>query len=212
MGAKRKTNGTVAFFRIFNGIIIRAVNKETNHSKVYKNSKDKEFLAEPFDSISGMLQKVYVFTENWENKEIEKLCIQLRDTETGELLCLTELLQSDSASSLIQRLSACDLSEEIEICAMLKDKQYNYAYIKQNGVTVKSPFTKDNPLPQWKKVKINNQDIWDKTDAINRLKEIVEERKKTLELVNNSKNGNSANLKTDTEVQDQQNSDSDLPF
>ena len=187
MGAKRKTSGTVQFFRIFDGKIIKAVDSPTEHSKEYKSHTGKVFLAEPFESIEGKLDKYYVFTENWENKETDKLCIQLRDTETNELMCLTERLDSDCASSLIQRIHSVDLSEAFEIVAMLKDKQFNYAFIKQNGVIVKSQFTAENPLPQWKKVTINNKVVWDKTDCLNRLKELVKERADFAKLSNNQR-------------------------
>lgn len=69
------------------------------------------------------------------------MCIQLRDTETGELMCLTERLDSDSASSLIQRIQSVYLSEPFEIVAMLKDKVIQLCFIRQNGVTIKSQFT-----------------------------------------------------------------------
>lgn len=187
MGAKRKTSGTVQFFRIFNGKIIKAVDNKTEHSVILKNSKDKAFLAEIFDSIEGKLEKYYIYQESYQEKPYDKLCIQLRDTETGEIMCLTERLDSDCASSIIQRIQSVDLSEPFEIVAMLKDKLYNYAFIKQHGVTVKSQFTQENPLPQWNKVKINGVDMWDKTDCLNRLKELVKERADFAKLSNNER-------------------------
>lgn len=195
MGAKRKTNGAVEFYRIFNGKIIKTVKEKTEFSKTLKRHTGKEFEAEIFDSLEGKLDKYYVFTEEFEGVETEKICIQLKDEE-GAVMCLTERLSSDCASSLIQRLSAVDLSENIEILAMLKDKEYNYAFLKQHGNTVKSPFSENNPLPQWNKVKVNGKDVWDKTDCLNRLKEVVKESNVLLELLKNKGNGNSENLQT----------------
>jgi len=195
MGAKRKTIGQVQFYQIFNGKIIKRVKEKTEHSKTLKTHSGKEFEAETYDSLEGRLQKYYVFTENYEGVETEKICIQLID-DNGEIMCLTERMTSDCASSLIQRLSAVDLSENVEIVAMLKDKEYNYAFLKQHGNTVKSPFTENNPLPQWNKVKVNGKDVWDKTDCINALKEQVKKVNVLLDLLTNKANGNSENLQT----------------
>jgi len=195
MGAKRKTNGQVEFYRIFNGKIIKTVKEKTEFSKTLKTHAGKEFEAEIFDSLEGKVQKYYVFTENYEGVETEKICIQLID-DNGEIMCLTERMTSDCASSLIQRLSAVDLSEAFEIVAMLKDKEYSYAFLKQHGITVKSPFTEKNPLPRWNKVKVNGKDVWDKTDCINALKEQVKISNVLLDFLNNKANGNSENLQT----------------
>jgi len=195
MGAKRKTNGQVQFYQIFNGKIIKRVKEKTEHSKTLKTHSGKEFEAEIYDSLEGKIQKYYVFTENYEDVETEKICIQLID-DNGEIMCLTERMTSDCASSLIQRLSAVDLSENVEIVAMLKDKEYNYAFLKQHGNTVKSPFTENNPLPRWNEVIVNGKKVWDKTDCINALKEQVKKVNVLLALLTNKANGNSENLQT----------------
>ena len=56
-----------------------------------------------------------------------------------------------------------------------KDKQKQFSYIKQDGATVKSKYTKDEPngMPPMEKKKLKGQEVWDDSDQLDFLDEML---------------------------------------
>jgi hypothetical protein len=80
-------------------------------------------------------------------------------------------------SSLICRLSSPEFEpiEESNI-GVFKDKDgYDVLFVKQNGITIKSPFNASNPLPKWIETKVNKKIVWDKSEYLDKLESLVQD-------------------------------------
>lgn len=174
MSTKEKKTVTTKFLTVYNGNICQRVNAETTNSVEVTSATGNIRYLLMFDSIFSTLKGITVSENEFNGKTTEQLNVKLFDGQENE--CLTVALTSNEAQSIIHRLSnpEIDLNAEIRIAAMLDEKKYSLVYIQQNGTTVKSPFTKENPAPAWKQLKVNKQIVWDKTDFIEHLKQLIE--------------------------------------
>ncbi len=58
---------------------------------------------------------------------------------------------------------------------VFKEKQgFDVLFIKQNGLTIKSAFNKENPLPKWIETKVNKKIVWDKSEYLDALESLVD--------------------------------------
>jgi hypothetical protein len=179
MAAKNNTV-TSKFYQFRDGKIIRRVQTENENTKVFKPENGKEFLAEVYTNLVSSLKGLTITTEEYKEIEYQVLNVKLFDgTDHEQIQCRFE---SNEASSIITRLSSMsetDINKEIEIGCMKDKNGYNLVFIRQNGATVKSPFSKENPLPAWEKNEIgkgkNTQIVWDKTDYLQALENLVNE-------------------------------------
>jgi len=174
MSTQEKKTVTTKFLTVYNGNICQRVNAGTANSVEVTSATGNVRHLLMFDSIFSTLKGLSVSENEFNGKTTEQLNVKLFDGHENE--CLTVSLTSNEAQSIIHRLSSpeIDLNEEIRIAAMLDDKKYSLVYIQQNGITIKSPFSKENPAPAWKQIKVNKQIVWDKTDFIEHLKQLIE--------------------------------------
>jgi hypothetical protein len=179
MAAKNKTV-TSKFYQFRDGKIIRRVPTENENTKVFKPENGKEFFAEVYTNLVSTLKGLTITTEEYKQIEYTVLNVKLFDGKDHEQIqCRFE---SNEAASIITRLSSmaeADINNEIEIGCMKDKNGYNLVFIRQNGQTVKSPYSKENPLPAWGKHEIgkgkNTQIVWDKTDYLKVLENLVEQ-------------------------------------
>lgn len=210
MGTVRQQTGK-QFFAFFDGKIIKKVSEENEYTKKFTTKKGIPFFAEPFNSISGKVSKIYIFDEAIKDSDkfIKKLCLELVDGK--ENFVFTPAFNSNEAGEIIKRLcGAVDLSEDVTIKCMKDEKGYNLVFIQQNEVTVKSPYTKENPLPAWKETMVSGEKVWDKTEYLDALEKLVQKIKDMVKLTTDSKAGNSTNLQTEQGAEATE--ESDLPF
>jgi hypothetical protein len=174
MATTEKKTVSTKFLTVYNGNICQRVEKGTPNSVEVTSATGNVRSLLMFDSIISTLKGLTVSENEFNGKVTEQLNVKLYDGETNE--CLTVPLTSNEAQSIIHRLSApfIDLNAEIRIAAMLDEKKYSLVYIQQDGITIKSPYTKENPAPAWKQLKVNKQIVWDKTDFIEHLKQLID--------------------------------------
>lgn len=142
-----------------------------------------------FDSISGELKKVSLF----EGKFGKNVKVSLLDDE--ELYVIDLPLNSDYCLDFLKRLPNLNLGQFIEVkpVSVKAEKEgqvilnkegkpvYNfYTSVKTVGAdgemeAVKSFYSKENPLPEWKKVTVNGSTKLDRTDQINALCESIKD-------------------------------------
>ena len=174
MSTQEKKTVTTKFLTVYNGNICQRVEKGTPNSVEVTSATGNVRSLLMFDCIISTLKGLTVSENEFNGKTTEQLNVKLYDGEINE--CLTVPLHSNEAQSIIHRLSSplIDLNGEIRIAAMLDEKKYSLVYIQQNGITVKSPYTKENPAPAWKQVKVNKVIVWDKSEFIDHLKQLIE--------------------------------------
>ena len=173
MSTQEKKTVTTKFYTVYNGNICQRVEKGTPNSIEVTSQTGNVRSLLLFDSIISTLKGLSVSENEFNGKTTEQLNVKLFDGVSHE--CLTVSLTSNEAQSIIHRLSNpfIDLNAEIRIACMLDEKKYSLVYIQQDGITVKSPYTKENPAPAWKQVKVNKQIVWDKSDFIEHLKYLI---------------------------------------
>ena len=174
MSTQEKKTVTTKFLTVYNGNICQRVEKGTPNSVEVTSATGNVRSLLMFDCIISTLKGLTVSENEFNGKTTEQLNVKLYDGEINE--CLTVPLHSNEAQSIIHRLSneSVNLNGEIRIAAMLDEKKYSLVYIQQNGITIKSPYTKENPAPAWKQLKVNKQIVWDKSEFIDHLKQLIE--------------------------------------
>jgi hypothetical protein len=174
MATVEKKQVTTKFLTVYNGNICQRVPEGTENSVQVTSQTGNVRTLLMFSSVVSNLKGLTVSENEFNGKTTENLNVKLFDGTTYE--CLSVPLTSNEAASIVHRLSSelVDLNNEISIGAMLDEKKYSLVYIQQNGVTIKSPFSKENPAPAWKEMTVNKLTVWDKTEFLDHLKSLIE--------------------------------------
>ena len=206
MSTQEKKTVTTKFLTVYNGNICQRVEKGTPQSVEVTSATGNVRSLLMFDCIISTLKGLTVSENEFNGKTTEQLNVKLYDGVINE--CLTVPLHSNEAQSIIHRLSAphIDLNAEIRIAAMLDEKKYSLVYIQQDGITIKSPYTKENPAPAWKQLKVNKQIVWDKTEFLEHLKQLIEVINSKLNVSKTEPTKNAFTKIDESEIND------DLPF
>jgi len=164
------------FLQIRDGKIIQLISEKTKTSKTFETKTGRKFEAEIFTNLVGTIKYLQVFEDEFDGITYKKLSVTMCDNENN-WECLTMSFNSNVGSSLICRLSSPEFEpiEESNI-GVFKDKDgYDVLFIKQNGITIKSPFNASNPLPKWIETKVNKKIVWDKSEYLDKLESLVQD-------------------------------------
>jgi hypothetical protein len=158
------------FLSVFNGKLTRKVKEGTEGAVSRENKKGDTVWELTYDNLSGMLIGVE-FRDGDYGKEIHFL------VEDGiDVYKLQCPFSSAIAKSFVSRLPNCKLKEPIEIrTGWDKEKEKGFSYIKQDGKTVPSAYSKDNPngLPPMIKQKVKGKETWDDSDQLEFLEKML---------------------------------------
>jgi hypothetical protein len=161
------------FYKCKDGKFITFVNKETEGARQLppnKNGKIYSYL--PYTNLVSNLVGLSIETQEYEGNQWEVLNVKLNDGKDREILQVN--IESNEAVNIISRLSnleAYDINKTIEVGIMLNEDKFNFVYIRQNGQSIKSIFSQENPLPKWKEIKVKGKkSLWDKTEQTEVLK------------------------------------------
>jgi hypothetical protein len=163
------------FLQIKNGKIIQILTEKTETSKEFETKTGRKYHAEVFTNVISNVKYLQVFTDEYDGIEYKKLSVTMCDNEQ-KWECLTMSFTSNCAASLITRLYSPDFNplDEINI-GVFKDKEgFDVLFTKQKGITLKSPFNENNPLPAWNKTTVNKKVLWDKSEYLDMLELLVE--------------------------------------
>jgi hypothetical protein len=163
------------FLQIRNGKIIQVVLEATETSKEFETKNGKKYHAEVYTNIVSCAKYLQVFEDEFDGITFKKLSLTMQDRDNN-LECLTMSFNSNVAASLICRLANEEFQPLAEVnIGVFKDKDgFDVLFIKQNGITIKSAFSSENPLPAWVQTKVNKKIVWDKTDYLDKLESLVE--------------------------------------
>lgn len=179
-----KENKQVAkdFLQIRNGKIIQIVPEKTETSKSFETKTGRKFEAEVFTNLVSNIKYLQVFTDEYDGVEYKKLSVTMCDS-LNKWECLTMSFNSNVAASLLSRLYNPEFQPIQEVnLGVFRDKDgFDVLFIKQNGLTLKSAFSAENPLPAWVKTTVNKKIVWDKSaylDALDSLVDLINKRLK----------------------------------
>lgn len=158
------------FLTVFNGKMACRVSEETEGAVMRKNKNGKIVHELLYDSLIGNLTGIEFKTGDY-GKEIHLIISDGLDEYKLQMP-----FSSGVAKSFIMRLPNCDLTMPVEFCTGWdKVKERGFSYIRQNGTTIKSAYTKDEPngMPQMVVIKVKGKDTWDDSDQLEFLERML---------------------------------------
>ena len=170
--ALENSQGTVIYLSINAGKITRRVKEGTPGAVERKTKTDKIVHELVYDKLTGTLSNIE-FRDSDYGREIHFV---VKDGDETYRLQLQ--FSAGVAKSFIMRLLNADLTKVMEFHTGLdKEKDKTFSYITQDGGTVKSPYTKDNPgdMPPMVKIKVKGQEQWDDSDQLEFLDKKIKE-------------------------------------
>lgn len=116
-----------------------------------------------FGYLEGQLVDIEVLEDEYNNEKYLKLSLKIKDG--AETYLLQMRLDSGYGRAFCCIIPNANLEWPMKISPSFKDDRGGL-FIKQNGFPLKWYFNKENPrdLPQLKKVKVGNRDMWDNSD------------------------------------------------
>jgi hypothetical protein len=144
----------------------------------FYESEDKE-KNNPYGSLEGLITGLSFRDDMFENNKIRKCVISMTDGANNYVLNVR--VNSSYFGSFVSFLKNADLSQPIKLKPGVKkdpksDKTIGTLFVEQGGSFLKQFYTKDKPngLPPFQKKKVNGNIVWDKTDYLEFLENVVE--------------------------------------
>ena len=164
------------FITIFNGKFCIRVPQGTPDSVERVNKLGNTVHELYYDSFTGILQNIRItdstYGKSWNFDFID---------DSGEQYSLQLSYSNNFATQFLKMLPNIDLSKEFKLSPSTKvedGKTKSSLFINQNGQTIKHAFTKDNPngIPQLEKKIIKGNEVWDDTEILAFLENMVAEK------------------------------------
>jgi predicted HTH transcriptional regulator len=163
------------FLQIRDGKIIQLVPEKTETSKTFETKTGRKFEAEVYTNLVSNVKYLQVFEDEFDGITYKKLSVTMCDQENN-FECLTMSFNSNVAASLLSRLYNPEFQplQEVNLGVFKGKDGFDVLFIKQNGLTIKSAFNKENPLPKWIETKVNKKIVWDKSEYLDALESLVD--------------------------------------
>lgn len=160
------------FITILGGKFCQRVPAGTPGSKERINKNNKVVHEKFYDSFTGKL--VGIKTQDGEYGKNWLFSFQ----DGGEIYHLQLSYSNSFAVALLKMLPNVDLSKEMKVSPSTKEvdgKNKSSLFIAQDGNYITHAFTRENPngLPDLKKLVVKGQDVWDDTERLEFLYNMV---------------------------------------
>lgn len=171
MGAVKQSNAI--FLTIADGKISRRFQQPTADSITRTTKTGKVVHEEFYKAWKGRIVDIK-FQEHPEFGRFLNLSIEDEDGTA-----IIQMKQgSGYATAFLKMLPNIDLYSEITFTPSMKmdgEKKKTSVFINQNGETVKWAYTRENPngCPELKKIKVKGKDVWDDSDIVEFLENMV---------------------------------------
>jgi hypothetical protein len=170
MGLDNREAGN--FITILNGRFCQRVPEGTKDSVVRTNKLGKIVSEKFYDSFTGHLVNIKTQDGSYGKSWI----FSFKDKE--DLYHLQLSYSNSFATALLRMLPNVDLTKEMKVQPAVKEidgKNKSSLFISQDGITLKHAYTKDNPngLPPMTQVKVKGEMVWDDTDRMTFLYDMV---------------------------------------
>jgi hypothetical protein len=170
MALEKNPNRSIIYLKIKDGFIYRTDDKD---------QKDG------YDTVTGQIVNLGYRDEKFNNSDIKKFQITLTDGTDKYVLSFP--VESPAYSSFISFAKNVDLSKPINLHTKADDYESNGLPVKRTKILVsvgegeyrkfaKGFYSKAGPniIPPFKKIKYNGKDVYDKTDYLDFLYNVVE--------------------------------------
>jgi hypothetical protein len=127
-----------------------------------------------YDSFTGKLVSIRTQDGNYG----KTWCFGFQDK--GEIYTLQLSYSNSFAIALLKMLPNIDLNKEMKVSPSVKEvdgKKKSSLFISQDGVNIKHAYTREKPngMPDMKQITVNGMLVWDDTDRIKFLHDMVVE-------------------------------------
>lgn len=144
------------FITIFNGKFTQRVPESTEGAIQRTNKENKVVFEKYYDNFTGKLVGIQTKDSSYGKQWVFSFKDQL------EVYNLALSYSSGFASAFLKMLPNIDVSKEMLVSPSVQEvdgKKKSSLFVKQDGVWIKSAYTKDNPngLPQWEQKQIKGQ-------------------------------------------------------
>lgn len=171
MGLSNNSHGSTIFLNVIGGKISRKVTKDTEGAVARVNKNNVTVYEQQWNSLTAMITDISIrtseeFGDQWD--------ITLRDVIEEYKLQIP--ISGRVANGFTFRLPNVDFTKEVEINTFIDKNDKPVLLLKQNGVTVKSAYTKDEPnnLPPLEVVVFKGKEQWDDTKQQAFIRNMVE--------------------------------------
>jgi hypothetical protein len=167
------TNENGKFISIVGGRFCIRVPEGTQGAETRVNKLGKTVTEKYYDNFTGKLVGIKVTDGNY-GKQWE-----FSFQDSGEIYKLQLGYSNSFAKNILKMLPNADLSKVMKVSPQTKVEadgtKKSSLFINQDGVALKHAFTKDNPngLPQMKQVTVKGTVVWDDTDQMVFLENMV---------------------------------------
>lgn len=170
MGFEQRAEGK--FFTIVGGKFCIRVPEGTAGATQRTNKLGKTVNEIIHDSFTGKLVSIKVTDGNYGKQW------NFSFKDGAEIYTLQLGYSNSYAKSILKMLPNADLTKEMKVTPVMKEEngvKKSSLFINQDGVALKFAFTKEIPngLPQMKQVTVKGEQIWDDTDQIAFLHDMV---------------------------------------
>lgn len=168
-------NNNAIYYSISDGKICRQFREATPSSKTRVNKNGKTVHEEFYDYVDGLITSITTKDSDYGKFWL----INLKDGEVNQVLQFN--YSSGYANAFLKSLPNVNLKEVVKIIPNLKmegDKKKTTVFITQHGQPVKWYYTKENPngLPPLVKKKVKGKEVWDDSDSMEFLENMVKEK------------------------------------
>lgn len=160
---------------ISDGKICRRVQSPTTSSKERVTKEGRIVHEEFYHGWSGKITDIRTRTSDY-GKDWN---VTIDD---GQIRAILQMKYSSGyASAFLKTLPNVDLSKDVQLMPRadtIDGKTKTTMFVKQDGAAIKWAFTKDNPngLPPMRKIKVKGVDVWDDSDMMDYLENMVKEK------------------------------------
>lgn len=170
MGLEQRTEGN--YITILQGKLCKRVDKGSEGAVERVNKLGNTVYERFYDSFTGTLVSIKVqdgsYGKTW----------NFGLSDNGELHTLQLSYSNSFATQFLKMLPNIDVSKPIRISPstkMVDGKNQSSLFINQDGKPIKHAYTKDTPngLPDMKQVIVKGESIWDDTDRLEFLHNMV---------------------------------------
>ena len=170
MPLENRENGN--YITILGGKFCQRV-KDGTEGSVKRTNKIGKVVSEKFyDSFTGKLVDVKI-TDGTYGKAWN---FYFQDQKEVYILQLG--YNNGFANAFLKMLPNADLTKEMKVSPVMKEdngKMKSSLFVNQDGVALKHFYTKDKPngLPVWKQITVKGEKVWDSTDQLKFLEDMV---------------------------------------
>lgn len=169
LGNREHTN----FISILGGKFCRRVPEGTEGAVTRINKLNKTVHEMFYDNFTGVLTDIRIK----ESADYGKSWEFVFDVN-GESYIIQLSYSNSYAKAFLKMLPNIDLSQKISLTPSLKEvegKPQSSLFVKQNGQNIKHAYTRENPngMPAMVQIKVKGNDVWDDTDILVFLTDMV---------------------------------------